>query len=347
MADETTNRHAFAIQQHYCEEMGAPVTARVAGALGDALTRDTATGRRVLDWASDPTADALPLRLVGGLHALAQAGASPPLSAVFAGEVSDPVEVETRLREEMAAHDDALLPWLDGPPQTNEAGRSSALLVGLIAVARRFAMPLEVLEIGSSAGFNLLIDRFGFDFAGTHFGPEEAELTLTPDWRGAPPAPADLRFHSIRGVDVAPLDATDPEQARRLRGYVWADNPERLERKDRVIAMLRAKPVQLERGDAAEWLDARLAEPQPEGVARVLMHSVVWQYLGEARQAQIERAMVAAGARADARTPLAWVAMEPDRGAADMSVNVRTWPDGSPAHDIAKVQAHGRWIAPV
>jgi len=347
MADETTNRQAFAIQRHYCEEMGAPITARVAGALEGALTRDTETGRRALDWPGEPTADALPLRLVGGLHAMAQSGRSARLSALFAGEVTDAADVAALLREEIAAHDAALLPWLDGPPQTNEAGRSSALLVGLLAAARRFAMPLEVLEIGSSAGFNLLIDRFGFDLGATRIGPADAELMLAPEWRGPAPEPADLRFTSLRGVDVAPLDATEPDQARRLRGYVWADAPERLERMNRVIAMLRATPVRLDRGDAAEWLEARLAEPQAGGVVRVLMHSVVWQYLGDERQARVRAAMDAAGARADARRPLAWVAMEPDRSLAQMSVTLRAWPDGAPACTLAHVQSHGRWIGPV
>jgi alkyldihydroxyacetonephosphate synthase len=34
------------------------------------LTRDSRTGARVLDWPGEPTRDALPLRLMGGLNAL-------------------------------------------------------------------------------------------------------------------------------------------------------------------------------------------------------------------------------------------------------------------------------------
>src|SRR3546814_2382331 len=62
--------------------------------------------------------------------------------------------------------------------------------------------------------------------------------------------------------------------------------------------MVRARPVRLDKGDAADWVEARLAEPQADGVTRVLMHSVVWQYLPETTADRIRAAMHAAGARA-------------------------------------------------
>ncbi|MGJ3629184.1 DUF2332 family protein [Sphingomonas sp. MMS24-JH45] len=64
------------------------------------------------------------------------------------------------------------------------------------------------------------------------------------------------------------------------------------------IAMVRADGVALDKGDAADWIEARLAEPQEAGVARVLMHSVVWQSVPPASQARIRAAMAAAGSRA-------------------------------------------------
>jgi hypothetical protein len=346
MASEAANREAFTIQQTYCRTMGAPITERVAGAIRDAASRDTAIGRRILDWPGEPTADALPLRTVGGLHALVQAGKAAELAQLFAGGVIDSGEAARIVGEAFAAHDAEILPWLDGPPQTNEPGRSGALMVGLMAVARRFGQPIELLEIGSSAGLNLLIDRFRYDLGGATTGPADTPITIRPEWRGPAPQPIEVRFASVRGVDVTPIDARDPAQAARLRAYVWADNPDRLARLSRAIAMLEARPVALEAGDAADWVEARLAEPQPSGVTRVLMHSVVWQYLGEARQARITAAMEAAGAEASAQRPLAWVAMEPARfdPKPRQEVWMRTWPDGAPAAKVAHAQAHGAWV---
>jgi len=346
MADEAANRQAFVIQQHFCEAMGAPITARICAALAVSLDRTTRTGARILDWPGEPTADALPLRTVGGLHALDLAGVAPELSRVFAGEMVAPDAVRAVLRATFAEHDDALLPWLDGPPQTNEAGRSAVLMAGLIEVTRRHGLPLELLEIGSSAGLNLLIDRFRFDLGGIGVGPADSPVLIRPEWRGAPPSAATIDIRAVRGVEIAPVDVRDPAAAERLRAYVWADNPDRMERLSRAIAMIRAEPVVLEQGDAADWVAARLAEPQPERVARVLMHSVVWQYLGPERQARITAAIAGAAANATPDRPLAWVRMEPDRAISEQQLWVQSWPGHGEPVKLARVQAHGAWIEP-
>ena len=341
MASEETNRGAFRIQEFYCRKMDAPIYADICAAIADGLDRSSETGRKILDWAGEPTRDALPLRLIGGLHALVLAEADEALSRVFAGQVS-----AEALNRVLARNDAALLPWLDGPPQTNEPGRSGALIVGLLEVARRCGPRLEVLEIGSSGGLNLLIDRYRFDLGGVAFGPAESPVTITPAWLGDPPELPEIEIVSTRGCDVQPLDVTDPAVEARLSAYVWAETPMRLERLRKAIGMIRAQGVQLDRADAADWMEARLAEPQAEGVTRVLMHSVVWQYVPDGSTARIRAAMEAAGAAATPERPLAWVAMEPDRALGEQVVSVRTWPDGGPRDVVATAHAHAAWVRP-
>ena len=343
MADEAI-RAAFRIQQGYCATMASPITARVCAALASVLSRDSRTGAAALDWPGEPTRDALPLRLVGGLHALHLHGADSALSGVFAGATTDPAEVAAVLARVLVAHDVALLPWLAGPPQTNEPGRSGALMAGLLEVARRHRSRLEVLEIGSSAGLNLLIDRYRFDLGGVRVGPADAAVTIRPEWRGPPPPAVAVGFAGVRGVDIQPIDVADEGALDRLRGYVWADAPERLDRLTAAAAMVRAAPVRLDRGDAADWLEARLGEAQEAGVTRVLMHSVVWQYLPPATATRIDAAMAAAAARASSDRPLAWVAMEPVRDAQRMEVRVRSWPGHDPGVVVALSHAHGAWV---
>jgi hypothetical protein len=345
VADEATNRGAFRIQEYYCRKMAAPLYADICTALADGLGRGSETGRRVLDWTGEPTRDALPLRLIGGLHALVLAGADAELAAVFAGQVSG-AALQQALNDILARNDAALLPWLDGPPQTNEAGRSGALIVGLIEVARRLGPKLEILEIGSSGGLNLLIDRYRFDLGGAVLGPAESPVTIAPEWLGERPVLPPLEIVSTRGCDVAPLDVTDPAVEARLSAYVWAEKPERLARLKTVIAMIRGQGVHLERADAADWMEARLAEPQAEGVTRVLMHSVVWQYIPDANTARIRAAMEAAGARATPSRPLAWVAMEPDRALGEQVVSIRTWPGPEAREVVATAHAHAAWVRP-
>jgi hypothetical protein len=345
VAGEENNRGAFRIQEYYCAKMAAPIYTRICAALASGLTRDSRTGARVLDWPGEPTRDALPLRLMGGLHALVLAGQDDELAAIFSGAVDDPAAVEAGLLGVLQRHDDALHPWLDGPPQTNEPGRSGALIVGLLEIARRFGPRVEILEIGSSAGLNLLIDRFRFDLGGAVFGPE-SPITIAPEWRGPAPDVPPIEILSTRGCDVAPMDAADPAVEARLAAYVWAEKPERRERLARAIGMIRERPVRLDKADAADWLEARLAEPQPEGVTRVLMHSVVWQYLPEATADRIRAAMRAAGARATPQRPLAWVSMEPDRATAEQVVSVASWPGDGTRDVVATAHAHAAWVKP-
>ncbi|RHW18575.1 DUF2332 domain-containing protein [Sphingomonas gilva] len=346
MATEAENREAFSIQQFYCGRMAAPIYAAMCGALAKGLNRDSRTGARVLDWPGEPTLDAVPLRLMGGLHALVQAGRDETLAAIFRGDIDDPDAIEAGLQDVLVAHDDALMPWLDGPPQTNEPGRSGALILGLLEAARRHGPRIELLEIGSSAGLNLLIGRYAFDLGGVRIGPADSPITIAPEWRGEPPEPARLEFASVRGCDVRSLDATDPAVEARLAAYVWAETPARADRLRAAIAMQRAQSVDLVQADAAEWIEARLAEPQAEGVTRVLMHSVVWQYLPEATANRIRSAMAKAAAAATSDRALAWVMMEPDRAIAHQVVRIKSWPGHGDWEILATAHAHAAWVRP-
>src|SRR3546814_18084949 len=117
-------------------------------------------------------------------------------------------------------------------------------------------------------------------------GPTDAPVTIAPEWRGAQPKGPRIEIVSTYGCDVAPMDAADTAVEARLSAYVWAEQPERLDRLRRAIAMVRARPVRLAKGDAAAWVEARLAAPQAAGVTRVLIHSVVWYSLPETTEAR-------------------------------------------------------------
>lgn len=344
MTDGENNRQAFRFQGAYCRNNGAPITGRICFGLAEALGEDTATGRRVLAWAQPPIPDALPLRLVGGVHALYLAGEVPGLDRLFDGSLEDKGLIAELLGDVLKTFDHRLLPWLDSPPQTNEAGRSAALTAGLAWLAARGMQRFEVLEIGASAGMNLLMDRYRYDLGGAVFGPEDSPVTIAPEWKGDPPPDAHFAFDSLRGVDIRPIDVTDDRAAERLKAYVWHDNAERFDRLAHGIAMIRARPVRLDKGDAADWLAERLAEPQAAGVTRVLTHSVMWQYLPRAKQQRITAMMEEAGAKADADRPLAWVSLEAYRDIHQHHLEVRHWPGGETRATLAISHPHGAWV---
>lgn len=333
---EDQARAGFAQQARWCRAMDAPRTAALCAALGEQLTDASEVGRRVLAWPRDTQEDAVALRLVGGLNGLRMAGAGD-LEQAFSG---DPGDVDAAV----ARHDAALQPWLDSAPQTNEPQRSAALMTGLLDVVARFGQPLDLIEIGSSAGLNLMIGRYRFGLGGVMVGPAASPLVMTPDWRGGPPPEVTPTIRHARGCDLRPIDLADPAAEARVAAYIWVDNPERLARLKTAAALLRADPPRIDQADAADWVEARLAEPQADGVTRVLTHSVTWQYLPPATQARITAAMESAGAKATEARPLAWVTMEPDRDLSAHRIGVRMWPDDDGRRTIGAAHAHAKWV---
>ena len=339
-----TFEEAMAFQAAFCATNGAPVTARVCRALAAALDRDSMTGRRALDWTGDYIADALPLRLVAPFHALFRSGRCAALDRLFGGRTGDD---SAAIRAAVAAHDTEIAPWLDGPPQTNATGRSSLYMGALLVLAQQFAQPFELIEIGSSAGLNLLLGRYRYELGGVQLGPTASPVAMIPQWHGPPPPQAEVRIASVRGCDIAPIDVTDNAAAERLLSYVWVDQTDRIALTQAAIDMARAFPPGLSRADAADFVEARLAARQAMGTTRVLMHSIVWQYLPRGTQQRIEAAMARAGEDATADRPLAWIAFEVQRDIGRPRLTLRQWPGDGGEVELGAAHPHGsivQWL---
>ncbi len=332
---------AFANQVAYCRTGGAPITARMVAAIAEVVLGGAPgeLARRVREWEGAPLADALPLRVAGGVHALHLAGVAPELAPIYAGEDADDVAV---IADVMAAHEAALLPWLDGPPQTNEAGRSANFIAAMLWLAEQgLSARFQCLEIGSSAGINLMLDRYRYDLGGVVVGPDASVMDFKPEWRGAPPPSRSIAIARTKGCDVAPVDLTDPEQALRLKAYIWPEHTVRFERMDAAVRAASERKPDLVEATAADFVEAELAKPQDAGTTRMLMHSIVWQYVPADQQARVTAAMEAAGAKATPERPLAWVQVEADRTVHRHKLTVRYWPGGAEEVQLAWAHPHG------
>src|SRR5699024_825235 len=131
------------------------------------------------------------------------------------------------------------------------------------------------------------------------------------------------------GADINPVDAATEAGARRLAGYVWPDQPVRLERLNRAVAVARTTSARIVGADAAFFLaDLR---PQP-GRLTVIWHSLMWQYLPRRQQQHVERIIDTVGVAATRQQPVAHLSLEADpddTGWPDhYDLVARTWPDG-------------------
>jgi hypothetical protein len=331
-------------QAEHAARNSAPGTGAVCRAMIALARGTTACGARIANWPGNVIKDAMPLRLAGGLHDLFRRGIEPGLGAVYRGEIGDQAVIDALVSEIVARHDVDLLPWFDGPPQTNEAGRSANFIAALHWLASRVVPQFEINEIGSSAGMNLLIDRYRYDLGGVVSGPVDAPITIRPEWRGPPPPADAFTITSVRGCDLTPIDVRAHAAADRLRAYIWPEMAERFARMDGGIAMIRERGVDLVQADADDWVETQLAAPQALGTTRVLMHSIVWQYLPDETQARITNAMETAALFATPERPLAWIALETNRDTFQHELMVRYWPSGCEMKVLGSAHAHGAWV---
>jgi hypothetical protein len=338
-------RAAFRRQAVACRTLGSPFTALVCQLLAERLSQGSAFGGRILAWPGDPVADALALRAAGALHALARSGRDPALAWAYPPDAAPADALWECIRGAISAHDDALAAGLDSAPQTNEVKRCAALLGGCLVIAARTGRPIDLLEVGSSAGLNLALDRYRYDLGAAAWGDGARPVLIRSEWRGdAPPLDAPLAIVSRRGCDIRPLDPASPADRERLLAYVWPDQADRLATTAAALGQAAGAGWRVERADAADWVEARLAERPVPGHARVVMHSIVWQYLPEAVQRRISAAIAAAVARATPDAPLAWLRMEPDEAGEGAGLRLTLWPDGRD-EALGRADFHGRWIA--
>ena len=286
----------------------------------------------------------MPLRIAGGLHNLYRTGSEPALSPIYLGQMTAQTAVDTLVSEVAARHDTDLLPWFDSQPQTNEAGRSASFVAALHWLASRVTPNFELNEIGSSAGMNLLIDRYRYDLGGVVSGPDDSPVTIKPVWNGPPPPADPFVIQSVQGCDIQPIDVTDNAAANRLMAYIGPEMPERFERMKAGIAMIHERPVDLVQADAADFVETQLVRPQAAGTTRVLMHSIVWQYLPDSVQQRIHSAMAEAGKTATAEKPLAWISLETNRATFRHELKVSYWPGGADPVLLGEAHAHGLWV---
>jgi hypothetical protein len=154
--------------------------------------------------------------------------------------------------------------------QTNEVRRCACLLPGFALVARRGKhRPLALVEIGASAGLNLLWDRYGYEYsAGRRCGDENSPVQLSCSVRrkACPPLPTAWPAVASRvGLELNPLDVRDADAVLWLRALLWPDEAGRAEMLAGAVHIAQQAPPRLLGGDprGAHALRLPYAHPQP------------------------------------------------------------------------------------
>jgi hypothetical protein len=294
--------------------------------------------------------------LLAAVHYLLLGGLEHPLGAVYAGASdADPgalfVDVCLTHRAEI------LQILATRHTNTNEVGRSAAIALALTAVGNRATAPLAHVDVGCSAGLNLLCDRYRIDYgdAGAT-GPIDAPVKISCSVVGGRPPIAPLVPPIVErvGIDRDPVDVTDDDQARWQLALVFPDT-NRLSRTRLALEELRREPPRIVRGDAVETIRPVLLDLRADASAVVTTTWAVAYFPPEHRVAFREQLADASRTR-----PVAWVSAEgPDTIDLFSGIDVPTDAQGAQASILGLarfdrgetetevlgfVHPHGNWV---
>ena len=254
-----------------------------------AIARDP----QLLALAAAATVGPVPNLLLAAVQYLLRREASHPLRAFYptlcgtTPMVGDPVP---HFRAFCLEHADAIR-WLLATRrvQTNEVRRCALLLPAFAVVAREAAeRPLALVEFGASAGFNLLWDRYAYDYGtGRRYGSPGAVVQLACELRGGhqPPLPVVLpRVVSRLGIDLQPIDVHDPDAVDWLRALIWPEHLDRLALLNQAVAVTREARPPLRAGDALDVLEEVLVHLPPDVLPCVYHTFTINQFSATARE---------------------------------------------------------------
>jgi hypothetical protein len=321
--------------------------------LYEQLAHGVAADEELLDIARTvPSGRSPPHVLLGAVHAGLLGGAEHSLTTFYPSVNARPTSVADRdpvppFREFCLEYENYLQPILESRrTQTNAVRRCTALLPAFEFVSQLAdGKPLALIELGASAGLNLLFDRYGYEYGGRSVGNRESALQLTAEIRGEqePPIPDEFpRVVSRVGIDLNPLDATDPEDARWLRALIWPEHTHRRRNLERTIDIAGENPPDLRRGDAITGLSELVSEV-PDNVPVCVFDTQLRYQLSKERIEQLEKALAEIGTRHE----LYWLSGNRASPNHEHGILLELGQviDGQPVVEpIATYDQHGAWI---
>lgn len=244
------------------------------------------------------------------------------------------------------AHANQLKPRLRaGKTQTCVVHRCAIVLPALAALPRVEAARgrVALLEIGPSAGLNLRLDCYRYDYGnGLGWGAENVRPRLVCERRGERtlPLPGDLHVVTRRGLDLNPIDLKNPNSLRWQRALIWPEHAERARVMDEALAHAAKVPIEIEGGDATLEIAEHVAR-LPKDAARVVFAThVFYQIPAEGREAI--RDGIASASR---EHPVDLIVMD-SSGEGDSRITWYAFEAGERAGitTLARSDSHGRWI---
>lgn len=170
--------------------------------------------------------------------------------------------------------------------QTNEVRRCAYLYPIFSYIFEKTKKPLALIEIGTSAGFQLLWDKYRYTYqSGEHYGEMDSDVHIQSEIRGekVPNFPAKVPPVAERtGIDLHVNDVSDDEDSLWLNALIWPEHEERRNLFHRAVQSIRKykKEIHLIEGDGVDILP-QIVERIPQDVLPCVFHTHVANQMPE------------------------------------------------------------------
>jgi hypothetical protein len=237
--------------------------------------------------------------------------------------------------------------------QTNEITRCANWLPALEIVSMRGdRKPLSLVELGCSAGLNLLVDQYSYRYRPPsgpvwQIGTGPILLDCVLEGELLPPVPLEVPPIAQRlGIDLFPLSLENEAHVRLLQGAIWPEERFRFVMLKQAIALARTVPRPLLRGDAALLLP-RVLEAIPSEQTICLVHSYALRQGDPSVLARVEGTLL----DASLQRPVFRISLEIEQGEWDAPrLELFSYEGGAVRHEwLATCDVHGdamRWRVP-
>lgn len=288
--------------------------------------------------------------LLGAVHLLLLQGAEHPLRSYYRSVVgSDAVARPDKgcadaFVDFCCAHADEIRDVTgERLVQTNSVRRALALWLGMNFVAGSVAGPVHLIEVGASAGLNLLFDRYAYRVGKHIFGDVESPVKVTADLRGdreLGPASMIPSVASRLGLDLNPLQTSHPRDREWLRALVWPDEHERLQLLDSALSIATNSTIAVRPLDVTT-VNTPIDLGLPDEETRVLFHSATRMHVPPELQDRFDKGVDFLGSGG----PAYLITMEATGDGRAGVLRVRA-PDGV-VHDLLELDGHVTWVRPI
>jgi len=240
---------------------------QIFGGMGARLFAELCKGvvgsPELLELAAHALAGARPAHLFSAVHYLLLREPDPALSRFFATLTQDPAPPEAAFppfARYCADHRGEILEILQTRTvQTTYVQRCAALMPLVSYVADQAGEPLNLVEIGCSAGVLLTFDKYAYEVTGRgRVGRADAPLTLAAEVHGGP-VPRIPAIARRVGLDLRVVDCTSPDERRWLLALCFPELRAEQQRLARALDVVAQTEMTVLEGDALQRLPEVLA----------------------------------------------------------------------------------------